>query len=164
MRKLSAGAAAVGLVLSACSARTDGQVATTAEPGTPEERAEPTETGLEPAASSITIAANPGFEVEGEAAVNDLDEGKTRITLEIRGAASNAMLPWHVHEGVCGSGGAVVGKPTGYPALATGLDGTASAEATIDQVLEPGAEYHINVHESPSDMDTITACGEMGRG
>lgn len=48
--------------------------------------------------------------------------------------------------------------------LATGLDGTASAEATIDQVLEPGAEYHINVHESPSDMDTITACGELGRG
>lgn len=163
MKKLSAAVIAAGLVLTACSTRTDGQVATTAEPGMPDERAEPVDTDRAPSPSDIAIAANPGFEVLGEAAVRELDVGQTGVTIEIRGAASNAMLPWHVHEGVCGSGGAIVGDPTAYPPLAAGLDGSATADATIDVTLDPAADYHINVHESPSEMDTIVACGEVGQ-
>lgn len=163
MRKLSIGIISVGLVLSACTTRTDDQVATTAEPVTPDERAEPVETDLQPPPSDIAIAANPGFEVEGEAALRELDEGRTSVAIEIRGAAANAMLPWHVHQGACGSGGAIVGDPASYPPLAAGLDGSASGEAILDPALDPDADYHINVHKSPSEMDTIVACGDLGR-
>lgn len=162
IKKLPAGIIAVGLVLSACTTRTDGQIATTAEPATPDERAEPVETDPEPLSPDVAITANPGFDVEGEAAVRKLDEGRTRIAIEIRGAPSNSMLPWHVHQGRCGSGGPVIGDPTAYPPLAAGQDGSAAAETTIDLSLEPDADYHINVHRSPSEMDTILACGEIG--
>ncbi len=162
MKKLSTGIIAVGFVLTACATRTDGEIATTAEPGTPGEQAEPVETDRAPA-SDIVIAANPGFEIEGEAAVSELDEGRTTVAIEIRGAAANAMLLWHVHQGVCGSGGPIVGDPAAYPPLAAGLDGSASADTTIDVILDPAADYHINVHESPSEIDTIVACGEVGQ-
>lgn len=136
----------------------DSQVATTAEP---EPRAEAVETDRAAPSTDIAIAANPGFAVEGDAAVRELDDGGTNVTIEIRGAASNSMLPWHLHEGACGSGGAIVGDPAAYPPLAAGLDGSASSDATIDVTLSPDADYHVNVHKSPSETDTIIACGEL---
>lgn len=153
-------ALAMTFALAACSAREDSQVATTAEPET-EERAEPVETDRGTPATEVVIAAAPGFEVEGNAAVRELEGGRTGVTIEIRGAASEAMLPWHLHEGVCGSGGAIVGDPAAYPPLAAGLDGSASGEATIDVALSPGADYHVNVHKSPSETETIIACGDL---
>jgi hypothetical protein len=152
------------LALAACSAREDSQVATTAEPETPAERAEAVETDRAPTALGIVLAASAGSEVEGAAGVRELDDERTSVTIEIRGAASNAMLPWHVHEGVCGSGGAIVGDASAYPPLSAGLDGSASAEAVIDVPMDPAAEYHINVHESPSAMDVIVACGDLDQG
>ncbi|HKY61702.1 MAG TPA: hypothetical protein VJP59_11890 [Gemmatimonadota bacterium] len=154
---------AIALGLAACATRTDTQVATTAEPETPVEET-PVETERAPGSLDIVVAPNAGFEVEGEAGVRELDDQRSSVTIEIRGAASNAMLPWHVHEGVCGSGGAIVGDASAYPPLAAGLDGTASAEAVIDVSLDPAADYHINVHESPSEMDTVVACGDLNQG
>ena len=57
-----------------------------------------------------------------------LEQG-TRVDIDVRGAASNSMLPWHLHEGTCGSGGAIVGDPAAYSPLAIEQDGTASSEA-----------------------------------
>ncbi len=164
MKKASTSVIAIALGLAACSARTDTQVATTAEPETPDERAEPVETDRSPIPLDIVIAPNAGSEIEGEAGVRELDETRTGVTIEIRGAASNAMLPWHVHEGVCGSVRPIVGDVSAYPPLSAGLDGTASAEVVIDVPLDPAADYHINVHESPSELDVIVACGDLGQG
>ncbi len=156
MKKLPIVLTTLTLTMVACAGRTDGEIATTAEPA-PGERTEPV-TGDR----DVVIAANSGFEVEGDADVEALDQG-TRVDIDIRGAASNSMLPWHLHEGTCGSGGAIVGDPAAYTPLAVGLDGTASSETDIDVTLTPGADYHLNVHKSPSEIETIVACGELHR-
>jgi hypothetical protein len=160
MKKLSTIMLASALVLTSCSARQEGEVATTAEPGVQGEEA-PTEQAAPPEAGQVRIVANPGFEVSGEANVQDLEGGKTRVDIGIHGAPSDAILPWHVHEGTCGSGGAIVGDPNAYQPLNTDLSGEASADATIGVGLDPGTDYHINVHESPSNTETIVACGEL---
>jgi hypothetical protein len=155
MKKLPIVVTTMTLALVACTASTDKQVATTAEPAT-EERTEPIAGDRD-----ILIAPNSGFEVEGDADVEELDQGGTRVDIDIRGAASSSMLPWHLHEGTCGSGGGIVGDPAAYSPLAPGQDGTASSEASVDVTLSPGADYHVNVHKSPSETETIIACGEL---
>ncbi|HET9482066.1 MAG TPA: hypothetical protein VFP98_09950 [Candidatus Polarisedimenticolia bacterium] len=154
MKKLPMAVATMTLVTVACAGRNDGQIATTAEPAP--------DAGTEQMAGErdVVLAPSPGFEVEGDADVEALGQG-TRVDIDVRGAASNAMLPWHLHEGICGSGGAIVGDPAAYPPLAADLDGTASSEADIQVTLTPGSDYHVNVHKSPSELETIVACGEV---
>lgn len=154
MKKLPMVVAAMMLVMVACAGRNEGQIATTAEPAP--------DTGTEPVPGDrdVVLAPSPGFEVEGDADVEAVGES-TRVDIDVRGAASNAMLPWHLHEGICGSGGAIVGDPAAYPPLAVDLGGTASSEADIQVTLTPGSDYHVNVHKSPSEMETIVACGEV---
>lgn len=154
MKKLPMAVATMTLMMVACAGRNDGQIATTAEPAP--------DAGTEPVAGDrdVVLAPSPGFEVEGDADVEALDQG-TRVDIDVRGAASNSMLPWHLHEGACGSGGAIVGDPAAYPPLAVDLDGTASSEADLAMALTPGADYHLNVHKSPSELETIVACGEV---
>jgi hypothetical protein len=147
--------ATLTLMIVACAGRNDSQIATTAETA-PEQRTEPVAGDRD-----IVIAANAGFEVEGDADVEGLEQGGTRVDIDIQGAASNSMLPWHLHEGACGSGGAIVGDPAAYAPLAVGADGTASSETNIDVTLSPGTDYHLNVHKSPSEMETIIACGDL---
>ena len=154
MKKLTIAAAALTMVMVACAGRNEGQIATTAEPAP--------DAGTEPVAGDrdVVLAPNPGFEVEGDADVEALEQG-TRVDIDVRGAASNSMLPWHLHEGTCGSGGAIVGDPAAYSPLAIEQDGTASSEADIQVTLTPGTDYHVNVHKSPSELETIVACGEV---
>ncbi|MGH7557228.1 MAG: hypothetical protein ACREMD_05535 [Gemmatimonadota bacterium] len=122
-----------------------------------------TESGPAMRSWESAIVANPGFGLAGEASIRDLDDGQTRIALEIRGAEEGATLPWHVHTGDCVTGGGIVGDPSAYSPLTVNADGEASANATIDVTLDPDpdADYHINVHKSPSETETIVACGEL---
>lgn len=154
MKKLPMAVATMTLVMVACAGRNDGQIATTAEPVP--------DAGTERLAGDrdVVLSPSPGFEVEGDADVEALDQG-TRVDIDLRGAASNSMLPWHLHEGTCGSGGAIVGDPAAYPPLAVELDGSGSSEADLQVSLTPGSDYHVNVHKSPSELETIVACGEV---
>lgn len=170
MKKLPTILIATVLVLTACASTNEGEVATTTEQAEPNEQEAPPEAGPPQAgarvagaqhARTVTIAANPGFEVTGDARVEESADGGTHVGIEIEGAPSDAILPWHLHEGACGSGGPIVGDPTAYPPLSTGLNGEASAEATIAVTVDPAADYHINVHKSPSETETIVACGEV---
>lgn len=166
--------ACVGL-LTACATKTDSEVATTTEPGARGQEAVRDTIGRDPdaigpadtmrmAAQQIeweaSVAANPGYDVAGEASARSLD-GQTRVAVEIRGAAAGAVHPWHVHAGECGSGGAIVGQPTAYPVLTASAEGTATASATIDLGLSGEADYYVNIHRSPTELGTIVACGEL---
>ncbi len=81
--------------------------------------------------------------------------------VSLTGATAGAVLPWHVHEGKCGSGGAIVGDPSAYTPLTVGTDGTAQGNATVSTTLHEAKEYHVNVHASATDMGTIVACGNL---
>ncbi len=101
-----------------------------------------------------------GASISGESHALVAD-GRTRITVSLVGAPAGSRLPWHVHDGDCGSGGAIVGDPSAYAPLLVGSDGRASGNANINPQLNEAKDYHINVHASSSDMGTIIACGNL---
>ncbi len=85
----------------------------------------------------------------------------TGVSVSIAGAEANSVHPWHIHIGDCGDGGPILGDPGAYPVLRVGSDGSAGASASVDVTLDELEDYYVNIHESPSDMGTIVACGEL---
>ena len=88
-------------------------------------------------------------------------EGRSNVTIAIEGVQPGAVHPWHVHAGVCGSSGPIVGDPGAYTPITVGNDGIGRASAAVALRLEESAKYHVNVHLSPSQMETIIACGNL---
>lgn len=87
--------------------------------------------------------------------------GETAVTIRLNGAEPGERHPWHVHEGVCGSGGAIVGASTAYGLLEPDASGSDRVVSTIDVQLDDDADYHVNVHASTTDLGTVIACGEL---
>jgi hypothetical protein len=87
--------------------------------------------------------------------------GNSEFTLTVSGAPVDATLPWHVHEGTCGSGGPIVGDASAYSPLVVGADGRATQTARVTVSLNEAKKYHVNVHASPTDLATIVACGNL---
>lgn len=88
-------------------------------------------------------------------------DGRTTASVNIEGAAPDAVHPWHIHEGKCGSGGPIVGDPMAYPPLRVGADGRAADNATVLVELNEAKDYFVNVHASTTDLATIVACGDL---
>jgi hypothetical protein len=86
---------------------------------------------------------------------------QTAIAITLSGGESGGTHPWHIHEGRCGSGGAIVGAAGDYPPLRPGSGGNASASARIAVELVDGRDYHVNIHQSPEALGTIVACGAL---
>ncbi|HJU90751.1 MAG TPA: hypothetical protein VJ672_15280 [Gemmatimonadaceae bacterium] len=106
------------------------------------------------------LTGQTGSSITGTSQALVADE-KTSVTISISGATAGASLPWHVHDGDCGSGGAVVGPASAYAPLQVGSAGTATGNAELALKLNEASEYHVNVHASASDMATIVACGNL---
>jgi len=90
--------------------------------------------------------------------------GQTEITIQLATVAAGATHPWHVHAGKCGTPSSpIVGDPAAYTPVTVAADSTATSTATIAVEIkdENDAEYHVNVHQSPSRMNVIIACGEL---
>lgn len=106
------------------------------------------------------VEPTTGYQVRGTAnAVASL--GRTAVTLEIENGTPGATYPWHVHQGRCGSNGPVVGSGSDYPAIKVDTDGKERVVATIGTQLDDDAEYFVNVHLSPQQMNVIVACGAL---
>lgn len=150
---------AVGAIalLGACTTTQEEEVGTTTEMGA-EGRVVTGPAALPTWEALVSRVAET--DVHGEVAVRALSGGGTFASASVDGDA-NAVYPWHVHAGECGSGGPIVGSAAAYPALAMGAEGEATAEATLDVTLDPEADYYVNVHASPDDLGTIVACGEL---
>jgi hypothetical protein len=114
-----------------------------------------------PARWAASLEARPQFpEVSAElTAVRTV--GGTTVQIELTGAEPRSTHPWHVHRGTCEIGGGIVGDPAGYPSLRVGDDGRALETAVIDAELQPGQNFHVNVHRAPDDLGTIIACGNL---
>lgn len=87
--------------------------------------------------------------------------GRTVASVTMSNAAPGGVHPWHVHQGQCGSNGAIVGPTDAYPPLNVQSDGTATAQASLDMPLPSSGDYHVNVHASSDNMGTIIACGNL---
>jgi hypothetical protein len=85
---------------------------------------------------------------------------QTRAVFALSGGPANAVLPWHVHYGVCGNDHLIVGKPANYPPLVLSSGGNLTAVAQMPIELENRVDYDIHIHESAVDMKTI-ACGAL---
>jgi hypothetical protein len=109
---------------------------------------------------SSTISPVGGYAVRGTAKAQSVGVG-TGLTISIAGATPNAHHPWHVHRGVCGDNGPIVGAVSNYPPLHASAQGNASANATIGTALNEQDSYYVNVHLSPTQMGTIVGCGKL---
>lgn len=101
-----------------------------------------------------------GTNVTGSAAVTP-NQGGAMATVNIMGATSGDVHPWHVHTGTCASGGGVFGPASAYTPLTVTAGGSASSTASLPSTLDPAQSYHVNVHKSPTDMGTIISCGNL---
>jgi hypothetical protein len=109
---------------------------------------------------SSNIQPVGGFTVRGTAKAQSVGVG-TGVTISIEGAAHHAQHPWHVHRGVCGDNGPIVGSATDYPVLGVSMEGKASANATIGTSLNERESYYVNIHKSPTELGTIVGCGKL---
>lgn len=87
--------------------------------------------------------------------------GRTNVTIALQGATVGAAHPWHVHEGSCGSAGAIVGSSSTFPPLQVGSEGQAQSAMQLPLALNEARGYYVDVHASSSDMGTIIACGVL---
>ena len=93
---------------------------------------------------------------------SESSEYTANITLT--GAKANASLAWHVHEGKCGSAGAVVGTEASYKAVTTDGKGGGQSSASVKGSLTEGRDYSVNVHSGANDSDPVIACGSLSAG
>lgn len=99
--------------------------------------------------------------VMAEIAIRDKEDDGTFASIALEGGEASHTYPWHIHEGECGSGGAIVGDAAAYNAVTTDAEGEGQADADLAIDLREDGNYYINVHQSPDDLGTIVACGEV---
>lgn len=88
-------------------------------------------------------------------------EGRTDVTIIIANASPGQRLPWHIHEGSCGNDRGIVGDPSAYPPLVVGSNGSATGRANVMALLDEAKDYFVNVHASPTNLQTIVSCGDL---
>jgi hypothetical protein len=88
-------------------------------------------------------------------------DGKTTVSVNLANAMAGQRLPWHVHLGTCDNDMGIFGEASWYPVIVVANDGTASANTVLNYTLDEAKDYIINVHASPTNMQTIVACGDL---
>jgi hypothetical protein len=87
--------------------------------------------------------------------------GKTNVSVNLANAMAGQQLPWHVHEGTCDNDRGIIGGASSYPLIVVANDGTASANTVLNLQLDEAKDYFVNVHASPTNLQTIVACGDL---
>jgi len=85
---------------------------------------------------------------------------QTRAIFALSDGTANAVLPWHVHYGVCGDDELIVGSPSNYPPLVIDGSGQLRAVALLPVELTTKATYVVHLHASPTELRTI-ACAVL---
>ena len=86
---------------------------------------------------------------------------QTRVIFALSDGMANAVLPWHVHYGVCGNDKLIVGAPANYPPLVIDQSGQLRAVALLPVELTTKSTYVVHLHQSPTDMKTVVACAVL---
>ena len=109
---------------------------------------------------SGSLSARSGSGITGSFKALVVD-GKTTISVNLANAMAGQRLPWHVHEGTCDNDMGIVGGASSYPVIVVANDGTASANTVLSVQLDEAKNYFVNVHASPTNLQTIVACGDL---
>jgi hypothetical protein len=111
---------------------------------------------------TATIVPQSGSRLHGTVTFVRTDPpSQTRAVFALADGPANAVLPWHIHYGVCGNDRLIVGSPANYPPLMLGSNGGLSAVAQLPVELSDGAKYVIHLHASPVDVHTVIACSAL---
>ena len=86
---------------------------------------------------------------------------QTRAIFSLYGGTPNAVLPWHVHYGVCGDDQLIVGSASNYPPLVLSSNGNLAAAAQLPVELVERTKYVVHIHASAVDMANVIACGAL---
>lgn len=107
-----------------------------------------------------TLEPKDGSKFSGTVTVEAVGADSSRATIQVSGAKPGSALPWHLHNGACGTAGAVIGSAAAYPVLKVDKDGSAKAVVTLAVMTPVSGEYSVNVHASTTNMTPI-ACGAL---
>ncbi len=88
----------------------------------------------------------------------------TEVTVDIKGETAGVTRPWHIHTGSCVKGGGVFGGGRAYTPISIDEKGSGSSTATLPVALPDTGSFHVNVHESATNMSKIVACGDLTSG
>lgn len=114
-----------------------------------------------PAAWTGDVEAVGDHGHSGFATVTLLPDGETRANLTLRGGSTGGRHPWSIRTGKCDEDpGPAIGSASAYPPLEPDERGNASAGAILATVLDPDADYRVDVHQSVDDP-TVVGCGEL---
>ena len=110
-----------------------------------------------------SATANPGYTGAGANTFARSTSAGTTINIAFREASgmTGTVRPWHVHFGTCGNDQGIVGDASAYSPLSPGANGTANSSATVSVALDPARSYFVNIHKSPTELQTIVACGAL---
>jgi hypothetical protein len=110
---------------------------------------------------SATLAPVGTSKVAGTATLAAGSAAGTSVaTINLTGGTPGSSYPWHVHTGKCGGGG-VFGGGDSYKPVTVGADGKGTATANLKAAMPASGDYHVNVHNSATDMATAS-CGNFG--
>lgn len=113
----------------------------------------PTDTLVPPRDTTPPMPGGPTSETLGS--------NQVRITLTINGAPANTTMAWHLHQGKCGSNGALIGDANAYTPVQVDGSGSATATTTISAALQERGEYYADVHASAEQGASVAACGSL---
>ena len=106
-----------------------------------------------------SLAPRGGSVIRGTAILRELP-GETRAEVSISNAPPNDLLPWHVHDGTCGSPGPIVPEEHRYTLLVTDATGQSNLAVGLRAGLVGEGSHYVDVHRSRGDR-TVIACGDL---
>lgn len=86
-------------------------------------------------------------------------ESRSRVMVAIDGSTNGALHAWHIHYGLCGSDGAIVGPARAYPPIPIGGAGAAQMTLEMPIVLDRGVRYFVHIHDAAGSG--VAACGAL---
>jgi hypothetical protein len=115
---------------------------------------------------SATLNPSDGGTISGTATVEGVGSAdSTLVKISVNGAAPNATLPWHIHNGPCGATKAVLGSESAYPKLMTSDAGSAQASVTLPVRPSKTGSYAVQVHRGTAMPEKpgsdVIACGDL---
>jgi hypothetical protein len=112
-----------------------------------------------------TLAPASGHTLHGTVTVTPIaDDGqgwapRSRVAVSIVSAAPGSSHAWHLHRGVCGSDGPIVGPAASYAPVPVGSGGAAQLIAEMPIRLSGDGPYFAHVHETGAMG--VEACGAL---
>lgn len=105
-----------------------------------------------------------GVRVGGSATVVPGDGiAQTRAVVSVFGVTPGAVLPWHVHLGRCGDDRGILGQPAQYAPITIAQNGQGEAMVVLPFSAPVTGDFFVSVHASPSNLQTIVACGNLAK-